>query len=79
MPTIRTMADISTAIKYLRRQAKLSQEELASFAGLSRTAIQHLEEGKETIKLSTLLKTLAVLNTKMALEHPLLQKQDPSA
>jgi len=39
-----------------RRDARLSQEELAKRAGLNRTQVSHLENGKRVPRLDTLVK-----------------------
>ena len=49
-------------VKWHRKKAHLSQQKLADMAGVSRTAIQRLEEGIFKIQLDTLLKILHVLN-----------------
>lgn len=72
MKKISSPQDIAPLIKELRRKAGLSQEELASFAGLSRTAVQRIERGEETIQLDTLFKMLTILNIKVYLSHDLL-------
>ncbi len=60
-------------LKLLRKQTRLSQGDLALRAGLSRTAIQAIEKGKETYQLDTLLKVLQILNVRMGIDHPLLK------
>lgn len=62
--------------KRMRKEARLSQEDLAGYAGLSRTAIQALESGKQTCQLDTLFKVLKILNIRMSLDHPLLKERD---
>jgi y4mF family transcriptional regulator len=58
----------------LRKKARLSQGRLAELAGLSRTAIQSLEAGKETCQLDTVFKVLKVLNVHVHLSHPLIDE-----
>lgn len=62
---------IPETIKTLRKEAGLSQIQLAEMADVSRTAIQNIESGKLTIQLDTLLKIFHVLNIKMHLISPL--------
>jgi DNA-binding XRE family transcriptional regulator len=77
MHKITDVADLKPLIKTLRKQAGLSQTALASFADLSRTAIQALESGKETSQIDTLLKVLNVLNARLYIDHPLfLERND---
>lgn len=79
MKQILSTQDIAPLMKDLRRKAGLSQEELASFSGLSRTAVQRLERGEETIQMDTLFKILAILNIKVYLSHDLLTEEDNDA
>lgn len=60
----------------LRKKSKLSQTDLAIRCGLSRTAIQAIENGKSTIKLDTLLKVLEFLNIGLYINHHLLANDD---
>lgn len=62
---------ISELVRNLRKSANLSQTQLAEMAGVSRTAIQHLESGKLTIQLDTLLKIFSVLNITILFDHPM--------
>lgn len=50
-------------LKRIRRQAGVSQEELAHKAGLHRTEIGLLERGERTAKITTLAKLCAGLDT----------------
>lgn len=66
--------NIGQMIRFHRKRAGLSQEELAHHAGLGKTVIFDLEKGKETVRLSTLLKVLYVLNLQMKFEGPLMEE-----
>ena len=66
-----TPDEIATAVRYCRKQARLSQKELAEFAGVGKTVVFDIEKGKPTVKLDTLLKVLAVLNIQLMLKTPL--------
>lgn len=61
-------------IPFLRKKAGLSQEDLAQMAGISRTAVQGIEGGKESIQIDTLLKVCHVLNIRLSFSHSLLQE-----
>ncbi|MFO0373760.1 MAG: helix-turn-helix domain-containing protein [Alphaproteobacteria bacterium] len=76
MHPIASMTDVRTVLRTLRKKAGLSQEALAQVTGLSRTAIQSLERGQETVQVNTLFAVLRALNITMNLSHPLLDK-DP--
>lgn len=54
-----------------RKKSNLSQSDLAIFAGVSRTAIQRLEQGNTAIQMDTLLKILVVLNIRLHLQGPI--------
>lgn len=68
--------DLSRIARDLRKKARLSQGRLAELAGLSRTAIQGLESGKETCQLDTVFKVFRVLNIQVNLSHPLLHERE---
>ncbi|MDP1604797.1 MAG: helix-turn-helix transcriptional regulator [Legionella sp.] len=65
-----TSAEIAKIVHYCRKQSGLSQQELATLAGIGKTAIFDIEKGKETVQLKTLLKILDVLNIRMKFETP---------
>jgi HTH-type transcriptional regulator / antitoxin HipB len=54
-----------------RKQAGLSQLELAEHAGVGKTVVYDIEHGKKTVKLETLYNVLSVLNIKIRFESPL--------
>ena len=62
--------DIANMIHYFRKQAGLSQQELAQLAGVGKTVVFDIEKGKTTIRLDTLLKILDVLNIQLKFETP---------
>lgn len=70
---IHNSKDLAKNIRFLRKTAGLSQLDLAGRAGISRTALQNLESGKETVQLSSLFPVLAILNIKLCLDHSLLK------
>lgn len=53
-----------------RKRSGLSQNDLATLAGVGRTAVQRLESGNMTIQMDTLLKILKVLNINLHFETP---------
>lgn len=59
-------------ILFHRKIAKLSRLELAKLAGVGKTAIFDIEQGKETVRLSTLTKVLTVLNINIKFIGPLM-------
>ena len=66
---------LARVIREHRKVAKLSQMQLAEMAGVGKTVVFDIEKGKETVKLYTLRKILKVLNIKVQLVSPLLNKQ----
>jgi y4mF family transcriptional regulator len=63
---------IGAMIRFHRKKAKLSQSELATFAGLGKTVVFDIEQGKETVRISTLMKILNVLNISIQFQGPLM-------
>ena len=61
-------------MRFHRRQAKLTQAELARLASVGKTVIFDVEHGKPGVRLNTLLKILAVLNVSVSLASPLMPK-----
>lgn len=65
-------ARIGAMIRFHRKKAKLSQLELAKLSGVGKTAIFDVEQGKETVRLSTLMKILGTLNIRIKFTGPLM-------
>ena len=59
--------DLITQIKNARVKARLSQEELAALANISRRPIYLLESGRGSIRLETLVKILDALGLDLAI------------
>lgn len=64
-----TPATLGTAIRHYRRQAGLSQAELAELTGLNRTYLSALEQGRETEQLRRLFRVLGQLGVRISLER----------
>ena len=64
-----TPESLGAAIRHYRKQADLSQAELAELAGLHRTYLSGLESGKETEQLRRILRVLRRLGVRMTLER----------
>jgi len=56
------VAELGTRLKQIRLQQNLSQEKLAEKAGLSRSAISEMENGKAATSLLTIVQVLRVLD-----------------
>lgn len=65
--------EIADVIKTHRKAAKLSRVQLAEMAGVGKTVIYDIENGKESVQLDTLRKILKVLNIKIVLASPLME------
>jgi HTH-type transcriptional regulator / antitoxin HipB len=68
--------EVARAVKFHRTKSGLNQKQLADLAGVGKTAVFDIEKGKETVRLSTLLKVFKALNIKMKLESPLINLMD---
>jgi len=66
--------NIGKLIRYHRKQADLSQEELARVAGVGKTVVFDIEKGKLTIRFETLVKLLKALNIQLHFESPLMEQ-----
>jgi len=64
-----TAESLGAAIRHYRKQAGLSQEQLAQLTGLHRSYLSGLESGKETEQLRRILRVLRELGVRMTLER----------
>ncbi len=62
--------NIAKTVRYCRKQSGLSQLELAKLAGVGKTVIFDVENGKKSVQLDTILKIFDVLNIQIKLETP---------
>jgi HTH-type transcriptional regulator/antitoxin HipB len=63
-----TPASLGAAIRHYRHLAGLSQAELAESAGLNRTYLSDLEQGRETEQVKRILRVLKQLGVRMTVE-----------
>ncbi len=61
-------ASVGPAIRKYRQEAGLTQAELADMAGLNRTYLSELEQGKETEQLRRILRILKLLGVRATLQ-----------
>jgi len=61
-------ASIGPAIRQYRNEAGLTQGQLAEMAGLNRTYLSNLEQGKETEQLRRVLHVLKLLGVRATLQ-----------
>lgn len=66
---IYTPASLGDAIRHYRTAAGLTQAQLAERAGLQRSYLSELENGKETEQLKRILRTLRQLGVRMTLDE----------
>ncbi len=66
------MGQIGQMLRFHRKKAGLSREELAHLAHLGKTVIFDIEKGKLSVRLDTLLKIMDILNIKMEFQSPLM-------
>jgi len=73
---MRGRQDIAKIARYHRKKAGLTQQTLAKFAGVGKTAVFDLEKGKETVQLDTLKKILNAINITITYESPLMREYE---
>jgi transcriptional regulator with XRE-family HTH domain len=61
-------------VQFHRRQAGLTRVQLAERAGIGKTALFDLENGKQTVRLNTLLKILQALRITLSIDSALIQR-----
>jgi len=74
------MIPIDSLIKFHRRHAGLSQQEMAEMAGVSRKVVQSVEAGQEGISWRNLCAILHLLNVDLKPSGPLVEawkEQEP--
>jgi HTH-type transcriptional regulator/antitoxin HipB len=64
---------LAKLVVWHRKKSKITQNDLALAANVSRTAVQSLEKGRLSIQLDTLLKILNVLNIHLKFDGPLVK------
>jgi HTH-type transcriptional regulator/antitoxin HipB len=65
---IYTPGSLGQAVRHFRREAGLTQTDLAAQTALNRTYLSALEQGRETEQLKRLLRVLGKLGVRMTLE-----------
>jgi HTH-type transcriptional regulator/antitoxin HipB len=64
-----TAASVGPAIRHYREEAGLTQAELASMAGLNRSYLSELEQGRETEQMRRILRLLKLLGVRATLQQ----------
>jgi HTH-type transcriptional regulator / antitoxin HipB len=70
--------DFGSIVRFHRRKSGLSQAELAKTAGVGKTVVFDIENGKKTIRLNTLQKVFAALNISLSFSSPLMNVYERS-
>jgi HTH-type transcriptional regulator/antitoxin HipB len=70
----KTILKIGRVVKFHRKQSGLSRIYLADIAGVGKTVVYDIENGKETVRLNTLFKILEALNISLFLDSPLMDQ-----
>ncbi len=63
---------IGKLVRFHRKKAKLTQNELAAHASIGKTVVFDIEKGKETVQLNSLLKVFHALNIQLHFISPLM-------
>lgn len=66
--------NIGSIIRFHRKRAGLTQKQLATLAGVGKSAVFDIEKGKNSIRLNTLTAILSVLNISLEPESPLMEQ-----
>ena len=69
---------LAKLVHYHRKQTGLSQEQLATYAGVGKTVVFDIEHAKPTVKLSTVISILKVLNIEIEFNSPLMKQMAES-
>jgi transcriptional regulator with XRE-family HTH domain len=75
---IRTPRDLGACVRGLRRQAGLSQAELASRAGVGRQWLVELEAGKRTAEVGLVLATLQAVGATLDISDGMRLSTEPA-
>lgn len=66
--------EIGPIVRYHRKRANLTQKTCADLAGIGKTALFDIENGKETVRYATLVSVLETLNISIHLTSPLMEE-----
>jgi y4mF family transcriptional regulator len=66
-------SSLKDIIRFHRKKAGLTQQELAQMAGLGKTVVFDVENGKLTIQFTSLIKIFHVLNINIEFKSPIMK------
>lgn len=67
-----TLEQLGSVIQFHRSKAGLTQVQLARLAGIGKTAVFDIENGKKSARIDTILNIFSVLNVKLLMASPLM-------
>ena len=67
-----TIEQLGRVIKFHRSKAGLTQVQLARLAGIGKTAVFDIENGKKSARIDTILNIFSVLNVRLLMVSPLM-------
>ena len=67
------LSTIGSIIQFHRKQAGISQKELADLAEIGKTSVFNLEKGKSNFRIETLLKICSILNIELEFKGQLME------
>jgi HTH-type transcriptional regulator / antitoxin HipB len=70
------LKNLGDIIRFHREKSGLTRIELAQLAAVGKTAVFDIENSKKTIRLTTLLKILDVINIRIILQSPLMNEYE---
>ncbi len=65
-------SDLQSLVKFHRKKAGLTQYKLAQMAGVGKTVVFDIENGKLTIQFTSLIKIFHVLNIAIEFKSPMM-------
>ena len=71
--------DIADAVLTHRKEAGLTQKQLADLAGVGKTVVFDIEKAKSTVRFNTLLKVLEALSIELHLDSPLMRQRNETS
>jgi HTH-type transcriptional regulator/antitoxin HipB len=63
---------LAKLIKFHRKKAQLTQARLAELAGVGKTTVFDIENGKINVQFNIILSVLEILNIKLVFESPIM-------
>ncbi len=71
--TTEYISTLGSVIRFHRKKARINATKLALIAGIGKTALYEIEQGKTGCRMETLLKICEALNISVILDGPLIK------